>query len=380
MSGWYPVSEKDLPVELPYLENYQPRGKGVSPLVALPDFVRVKCPGCGKNAKRETDVSDTFLDSSWYYLRYPSVGIQNSKFKMPNLEELELPWNNEIAQKWLPVDMYIGGNEHAVMHLLYTRFITMALKDIGLIDFDEPFKKFRAHGLIIRDGAKMSKSRGNVVNPNDYIDAYGSDTLRMYLLFIGPYDQGGDFSDRAIVGIHRFLNRVWQNALEISNAPAPSAKSVVAKEINKLIKKVSGDTQALKFNTAIAAIMEFNNFTSKRKKEIDIETLKKYLVVLSIFAPFLAEELWSRTGEKTSVHDQKWPQVQEAHLREDETTVVVQINGKLRGILKVQISNIENQKEIEELAFALDNLKKYLAGKKIKKVIYVSGKVINIVT
>ena len=202
----------------------------------------------------------------------------------------------------------------------------------------------------------------------------------MYLLFIGPYDQGGDFSDRAIVGIHRFLNRVWQNGLEISSSPAQIAKSDVTKEINKLIKKVSGDAQALKFNTAIAATMEFNNFTSKRKKEIDIETLKKYLVVLSIFAPFLAEELWNRTGEKTSVHDQKWPQVQEAHLREDETTVVVQINGKRRGTLKVQISNIENQEEIEKLVFASDNLKKYLAGKKVKKIIYVPGKVINIVT
>ncbi|OGY25899.1 MAG: hypothetical protein A2Z24_02345 [Candidatus Woykebacteria bacterium RBG_16_44_10] len=411
MRGWYPVPEEELPVELPHLDNYQPKGKGVSPLATLPDFVRVKCPGCGKNGKRETDVSDTFLDSSWYFLRYPSVGVENAEVARqqfgsvsnprdeainqgPNASSLvpmtphklvgppasRLPWDPEVTKKWLPVDMYIGGNEHAVMHLLYTRFITMALKDIGLINFEEPFKKFRAHGLIIREGAKMSKSRGNVVNPNDYMDAYGADTLRMYLLFIGPYDQGGDFSDRAIAGIHRFLNRVWQNTLEIIKSPDQSAKSDVAKEINKLIKKVGEDAQALKFNTAIAATMEFNNFAANRKKEVDITTLKKYLIVLSIFAPFLAEELWSRTGEKSSVHDQKWPLVEEAHLREDEMTIAAQINGKLRSTFKVPTVNIENQKEIEDLAFASDNLKKYLVGKKVKKVVYVPGKVINIVT
>jgi leucyl-tRNA synthetase len=223
-SGWYSVPEKDLPVSLPHLDDYQPKAKGVSPLATLPDFLSVKCPGCGKNAKRETDVSDTFLDSSWYFLRYPSTDVKDT------------PLDKKITKKWLPVDMYIGGNEHAVMHLLYTRFVTMALRDIGLLEFAEPFKKFRAHGLIIRGGAKMSKSRGNVVNPNEYMDAYGSDTLRMYLLFIGPYDLGGDFSDRAIAGIYRFLNRTWRLSIEISNSPAKSANSLVTKEINRLVQ------------------------------------------------------------------------------------------------------------------------------------------------
>ncbi|MCH7541875.1 leucine--tRNA ligase [Patescibacteria group bacterium] len=366
--GWYSVPEKDLPVILPELEDYQPKGKGISPLSTVPDFVSVKCPGCGKGAKRETDVSDTFLDSSWYFLRYPSTQSNNEAF------------DSELTKKWLPVDMYIGGNEHAVMHLLYTRFITMALKDMGWIDFEEPFKKFRAHGLIIRDGAKMSKSRGNVVNPNEYLDAYGPDALRTYLLFIGPYDLGGDFSDRAIVGVHRFLNRVWQNVLEISNSPASNAKWQVAKEINKVIKKVGEDVEVLKFNTAIAAIMEFNNFAGKNKRAIDIETLKKYLIVISIFTPFIAEELWSRIGEKASVHDQKWPEVENEHLREESATVVVQVNGKLRDTLEIQISNIRNQKEIEQLALASSKVKKYIDGKKVKKVIYVPGKIVNIVT
>ncbi|HEX7455959.1 MAG TPA: leucine--tRNA ligase [Candidatus Nanoarchaeia archaeon] len=371
MRGWYPAPENNLPVVLPYLKDYQPRGAGVSPLATLPDFVRVTCPGCGKNAKRETDVSDTFLDSSWYYLRYPSTRSARSG---------QVPFDSELTKKWLPVDMYIGGNEHAVLHLLYTRFITMALHDIGLIDFEEPFKKFRAHGLIIRGGSKMSKSRGNVVNPNDYMDTYGSDTLRMYLLFIGPYELGGDFSDRAIAGVYRFLNRAWQVVLEISDSPATSASNPVAKEINKLVKKVAEDAQVLKFNTAIAALMEFTNFASKHKKEIDRETVKKFLIVISIFAPVTAEELWSRVVGSSSAHDQNWPKVEEGFLREEKLTIPVQINGRLRETVEIQISKFKNQKEVEQLALTSEKVKKHVAGKEISKLVYVPGKILNIVT
>lgn len=382
MRGWYPVPEDDLPVELPYLEDYQPRGKGLSPLAQEPSFANVACPQCRSAARRETDVSDTFLDSSWYFLRYPSVGMPNEKSKKFDIGHLslELPWNPEITRRWLPVDMYIGGNEHAVMHLLYTRFITMALHDMGFTHFEEPFKKFRAHGLIIRDGAKMSKSRGNVVNPNEYMDAYGTDTLRMYLLFIGPYDLGGDFSDRAIAGVHRFLNRLWQNSLEISKNPAESASKDVQKAINKLVKKVGEDVENLKFNTAIAAIMEFNNLISKHKEEVDKETLRKYFILLSIFAPYTAEELWSGLGEKGSVHGQGWPQVEEKWLEEEEVTIAVQVNGKLRDTVRVQTSEFREQKKVEQLAFESERIKKHLSSNKIKKTIYVPGKVLNIVT
>ena len=385
-AGWYPVPEKDLPVELPYLENYQPRGSGVSPLGSLPDFVNVNCPGCGEKAKRETDVSDTFLDSSWYYLRYSSVGIQNSKFKIQNESEIELPWNTEITKKWLPVDMYIGGNEHAVMHLLYTRFITMALHDLGFIDFAEPFKKFRAHGLIIRGGAKMSKSKGNVVNPNEYMDAYGSDALRMYLLFIGPYYLGGDFSDRAIAGAYRFLNKTWQNTLEISflshntsKRAVTIASNQVSRSINQLVKKVATDLESLKFNTAIAAIMEFNNFLAKHKVQVDLQTIKKYLIILSVFAPFTSEELWQRLGEQDSVHDQHWPTLEDKFLEPKESVIAIQVNGKLRATLEVQSAAIKTQKEIESLALSNPKIAKYIQGKTVIKTVYVPGKVLNVV-
>ena len=371
MNGWYPVDETDLPVKLPYLEDYQPKGKGVSPLATVKEFVNVKCPGCGKAAKRETDVSDTFLDSSWYFLRYPSTRSARSG---------QASFDKELTKKWLPVDMYIGGNEHAVMHLLYTRFITMALHDMGFVDFEEPFKKFRAHGLIIKDGHKMSKSRGNVVNPNEYMESYGSDTLRMYLLFIGPYELGGDFSDRAIIGLYKFLNRVWRTTLEISESPAKSANSIVAKEINKLIKKVGGDVENLRFNTAIPALMEFQNFAQKNKKNIDVESISKLLIAISIFAPFTAEELWNRIGNKGSVHDQSWPRLNEQALTDTETTVVVQVNGKMRDTIRIKNSKLKIKNEVEKKAINSEKVKKHLEGKKIKQSIYVTGKIINFVT
>ncbi|MEX0621377.1 MAG: leucine--tRNA ligase [Candidatus Woykebacteria bacterium] len=378
--GWYAVPEKDLPVRLPHLENYQPKGRGVSPLATMPDFVSVKCPKCGKTARRETDVSDTFLDSSWYFLRYPSTEFKTKAF------------DQKITKKWLPVNSYIGGNEHAVMHLLYSRFITMALKSLRLIDFEEPFNKFRAHGLIIHKGAKMSKSRGNVVNPNDYMDAYGPDALRMYLLFIGPYDLGGDFSDRAIAGVYRFLNRVWKLLLGLGKGTQVSASDKLNRAINRLVLKAGEDLESLKFNTAIAAIMEFTNLASKHKNEFDRGTIEKYLIVLSPFAPFTTEELWERLGflkEKGSVHHQAWPISESKYLEAENVTIAVQINGKLRDTMVVERSKIDRfatgdhfvdyKREIETLALSSKKVKKHVNGRKVRRVIYVPEKVLNIV-
>ena len=391
MKGWYPVSEEDLPVRLPELKDYQPKGKGVSPLATVPEFLSVECPFCKNQAKRETDVSDTFLDSSWYFLRYPSVEIPNDKFQIPNqtkklkIENSKLkilPWDPEITRRWLPVDMYIGGNEHAVLHLLYSRFITMALHELGCINFEEPFKKFRAHGLVIQGGAKMSKSRGNVVNPNDYINSYGSDTLRMYLLFIGPFDQGGEFNDRAIAGMFRFLNRVWNLVGEVSEREKrvemeEKGKREVEKNLNKLIKKVGEDITELKFNTAIAALMEFLNLAYKNKEALTRAHLRQFVLLLSPFAPFVAEELWAELGGEFSVHQQSWPAVDESLIKEEIVTIVIQVNGKVRD--KIEVDKGTSEGELASLVLDRPRLKAYTLGKSVKKQIFVPDKILNLV-
>lgn len=374
MAGWYPVAEENLPVELPFVADYQPKGSGVSPLAAVSGFVNVACSECGEQAKRETDVSDTFLDSSWYFLRYPSVGQENSKITIGG-KEIELPWNQSITEKWLPVDMYIGGNEHAVLHLLYARFITMALSDMGFINFSEPFKKFRAHALIIYKGAKMSKSRGNVVNPNEYIDAYGSDALKMYLLFIGPYDLGGEFNDRAITGVYRFLSRVW--SLVSENNFTDQTDEKIASEINKLNSKVSHDLENLKFNTAIAALMEFLNLLVKSKEKLSLEIVKTYLLLLAPLAPFTTEELWETLSQEGSIHEQPWPELLKTSVKEDTSSVVIQVNGRFRD--KIEIKTGLSKDEVTSLALDRPKIKAYTQDKQPKSIIWVEGKLLNIV-
>ncbi len=364
MPGWYSVPEGDLPVELPYVAEYQPKGSGVSPLASIPDFLSVKCPSCGKDAQRETDVSDTFLDSAWYFLRYPSVGSDKVAF------------DQELTKKWLPVDQYIGGNEHAVLHLLYTRFTTMVLHDLKLIDFDEPFKKFRAHGLVIYKGAKMSKSRGNVVNPNEYMEAYGSDALKMYLLFIGPYELGGEFNDRAITGVYRFLNRVWTLVTEFENDGKPNDQLLI--KLNKLIEKVSADLDNLHFNTAIGALMEFLNELYKERANLSREILKSYLLILAPLAPFLTEELWRVLGESGSIHSQRWPELFEVKTSDDSTTVVVQVNGVFRD--KIELKKGTSEAEATKAVLGLEKIKKYTSDNEVKKTIWVPDKLINFVT
>ncbi|TSC98060.1 MAG: leucyl-tRNA synthetase, partial [Parcubacteria group bacterium Greene1014_47] len=391
--GTVPVPEKDLPVLLPYVKEFRPTGTGKSPLASVASFVKTKCPQCKGPAEREADVSDTFLDSAWYYLRYPSVGIQNSKIKMQNDKSkskiIELPWDIKVTKKWLPVDMYIGGQEHAVLHLLYTRFIAMALKNLGFIGFEEPFKKFRAHGLLTNDGAKMSKSKGNVVNPDEYFKKYGADTVRMYLMFLGPFSEGGDWSDKGIVGIYRFLNRVWQFVQESKIRPvirrgAPSddgAKSETNSKLeslkHKTIKKVTEDLENLRYNTAIAALMEYLNAMSNDEFLISKKSIETLLALLAPFAPHITEELWHSLGYKDSVHNQPWPKYDSKLTQEEKIRLVVQVNGKVRDI--VEASRDVSEKEAEKLALGSKKIQKWLENKKLKRIIFVPGRLINIV-
>lgn len=361
--GIVPVPEKDLPVLLPFAKNFRPEGTGKSPLASIERFVKIKCPKCKGQAERETDVSDTFLDSSWYYIRYPSVGINNK------------PFDRVLTKKWLPVNAYIGGQEHAVLHLLYSRFITMALNDLGFIDFDEPFTKFRAHGLITKAGAKMSKSKGNVVNPDDYYQKYGADTLRMYLMFLGPFEQGGDWQDQGITGIVRFLNKVWELKSQITNSKSQINPKLQIL-IHKTIKKVTEDLESLNYNTAISALMILVNGISKEPK-IPTTNYKLLLLMLAPFAPYITEELWRQLGNKYSVHNQPWPKYNPRLIKEEKITLIVQINGKVRDKIEAEagISEVKAKK----LTLASKKVKQWVDGKEIKKVIFVPNKLINLV-
>ncbi|HVE80375.1 MAG TPA: leucine--tRNA ligase, partial [Gemmatimonadaceae bacterium] len=289
--GAVPVPERDLPVELPYVEDFTPDDSGVSPLARHKDWYRAPCPTCGKMGRRETDVSDTFLDSAWYFLRYPSARHD------------DVPFDADLTRKWLPVSMYIGGNEHAVLHLLYSRFITMVLHDMGYLEFEEPYAKFRAHGLIIREGAKMSKTKGNVVNPDQYIEDWGADTFRTYLMFLGPFEEGGDFRDAGISGVRRFLDRVWKSAHEAETgdgadggAPSPA----VMRKLHQTIKKVGDDVPRLGYNTAIAAMMEYVNVLRAGERVPHRDEVAPLVRLVAPFAPHLAEELWERLGHEGS--------------------------------------------------------------------------------
>ena len=458
MPGWFPVPESKLPVLLPETEDYLPDGSGKSPLARIPEFAQTKCPYCGGVADRETDVSDTFLDSSWYFLRYPSVNVEDrgldigvegrksiiekDKIYPPssNLQPLSstfhhqsskvLPWDPEITRKWLPVDMYIGGQEHAVLHLMYARFVAMALHDMGYIDFDEPYTRFFAHGLMIKEGFKMSKSRGNVVNPVKYLDLYGSDCLRMYVLFMGPYDQKMDFRDSGIDGMYRFLGRVytWVQK-EISNSQFPISNEFqnlndqIKRKLHRTIKEVGEDIEKLHFNTAIAKLMELLNEATKpgvtyvvTTSEESLWIVKTYLKLLAPFAPFISEELWQvvtgsvadfsatslrasppasarkkssalsgtfpsapPVNNKWSIHQQSWPIYDENLLYEENVTIVVQVNGKVRDTFQTEYRGASNQKQVEGEAKKSEKIQKYLEGKKIIKIIFIPGKVVNFV-
>ncbi|MFA5932460.1 MAG: leucine--tRNA ligase [Microgenomates group bacterium] len=369
--GIVPVPEEDLPVELPYIKDFKPTGTGVGPLASDSDFVNTTCPKCHGKARRETDVSDNFFDSSLYFFRYLTTDMDDKLF------------DDTRSKKWLPVDMYIGGAEHSVLHLLYSRFITMAFKDMGFIDFEEPFTKFRAHGLIIKDGAKMSKSKGNVIIPDKYIKDWGADVFRTYLMFMGPFTGGGDFQDDGLNGVYRFLTRIWSLAQNYEEAEATQEEKRI---LNKTIQKASKDFEKLHYNTVVSGLMELLNFLS-RQKTASKETIKSMLIMLSPLAPFITEELWEilertniRTNEHWSIHNQPWPQIEEEHLKDEKVTIVIQVDGKLRDNLIIDRELADNQSEIESMAKNSPRVQKCIDSVAIVKVFYVPGKIINFVT
>ena len=365
--GVVPVPEKDLPVELPLIDDFRPDDTGVSPLARHEEWYFVKCPQCGGRARRETDVSDTFLDSAWYHLRYPST------------EFADRPFDPARTKKWLPVSSYIGGNEHAVLHLLYARFINLVLLDLGHVAFEAPYSKFRAHGLIIKDGAKMSKSRGNVVVPDTYIQQWGADTLRMYLMFLGPFQEGGDFRDEGIIGIRRFLEKVWalvHEAAAKGGEGAAGAAEAVKQKLHRTIRKVTADTEALQYNTAIAAMMEYVN-ELREQGAGSRELIEPLVMMLAPYAPHIAEEMWGLLGGKESVFQARWPPYDERLASTGDVEIAIQVNGKLRSRLTVPRGMAE--KDVLARVLADEAVKKFVDGQKVKKVIYVQDRLVNLV-
>ncbi len=357
------VPERDLPVILPPIEDFRPDDSGVSPLARHEEWYFVPCPTCGARARRETDVSDTFLDSAWYYLRYPST------------EFTDRPFDPARTRTWCPVTTYIGGNEHAVLHLLYSRFLAMVLKDLGHVDFEEPFTRFRAHGLIVKDGSKMSKSRGNVVIPDEYIAQWGADTFRMYLMFLGPLQEGGDFRDAGINGPRRFLERVWVMVGEAEDSGGELRKELVTRW-HATRKKCAEDIEALRYNTAIAALMELVNHMKEAGCR-DAAMVRDLVVMLAPFAPHFSEECWERLGGRGSVFDAGWPMWDDSLTVADEIELPVQVSGKTRS--KVMVPREAAQEKALEVAMADPVVRRFTEGKQVVKVVFVKGRLLNIV-
>lgn len=360
--GPVPVPESDLPVELPFIAEFQPDDSGVAPLARHEEWYRVPCPRCGGPARRETDVSDTFLDSAWYFLRYPSA------------LRTDVPFDRALTRRWLPVDSYIGGNEHAVLHLLYARFITMVLHDAGHLEFEEPFTRFRAHGHIIREGAKMSKSRGNIVTPDSYVSTWGADAFRTYLMFLGPYEQGGDFRDSGISGTRRFLDRLWASVMALRSEG--SADRRVMGALHRTIRKVTADIPRLSYNTAIAEMMKYMNVVREGERRPHRAEIEPLVQLVAPFAPHVADELWERLGYGESVFDSAWPAFDPVLAADELVTVVVQVNGKLRGTLMVTAG--ATQDAVYAAAMADPGVAKHVTGT-VRKVIYVPGRLLNLV-
>ncbi|HKJ02568.1 MAG TPA: class I tRNA ligase family protein, partial [Longimicrobiales bacterium] len=357
------VPEEDLPVVLPRVEDFKPDDTGVSPLARVESWYKTTCPSCGADARRETDVSDTFLDSGWYFLRYPSTDFDDR------------PFDGGVTRKWLPVDTYIGGNEHAVLHLLYSRFLTMVLHDLGHLDFEEPFKVFRAHGLIIAEGAKMSKSKGNVVVPDPIIESFGADSFRMYLMFLGPFRDGGDYRPDGIQGPFGFLHRLWDTALTVVDGdPDPD----VERKLHQTIEQVTEQLPELGYNTAIAAMMEYLNAVRAGGRQAVRAEVEPLVALVAPFAPHIAEELWERLGHEESLFaGAHWPSYDEAKTVADTVNIAVQVNGKLRATVEVATSSVEA--EVVSAARADGNVARYLEGATERKVIFVKDRLVNFV-
>ncbi|MCD6270707.1 leucine--tRNA ligase [bacterium] len=373
--GWVPVPEKDLPVRLPNIDNYQPTETGQSPLAKIDFWVNVKCPVCGANAKRETDVMPNWAGSNWYYLRYCDPKNNN---------ELAAP---EKLEYWMPVDWYNGGMEHTTLHLLYSRFVYKFLWDIGAVPKPigpEPYKKRTSHGMILaKGGVKMSKSKGNIVNPDEIINEYGADAMRMYEMFMGPFEQAIVWDTKGLKGVRKFLDKVWNSSqklidfYKVNKAVNLQSEKNLEKLANKTIKQVSEDIENLKFNTAVSWLMKFYNNWQKNETGLSKEDFEKFLKIFSVFAPHMAEELWQKLGHKSLISAEKWPKYDPGIIKEDKFILIIQVNGKLRA--KIMVESGISKKEAEQAALALDKVKKWTKGKKIKKVIFVSGRLINFV-
>ncbi len=369
--GITPIPEKDLPVLLPPDVELKPTGE--SPLKYCESFVNTRCPKCGSPARRETDTMDTFMCSSWYFLRYTSPGYD------------KYPFEKDKIKYWMPVDLYTGGAEHATMHLLYSRFFVKAIRDMGIVDFDEPFTRLFNQGIIGSQGEKMSKSKGNVVTPDDYVSQMGADAVRVYLMFVGPWEQGGDWNDNGIVGMSRWLNRVWR--LVTADYEEKSMDAEATKEclriMHKTIKKATQDIERFRFNTMLAALMEYTNTLSKVLEAGNIagaqwkEAIKILLILMAPSTPHMAEELWVELGYPYSIHRQAWPAWDKELAADEEVTLVIQVNGRLRDKLTAPVDISED--EVVKTAFAQERIQGYIAGKSIAKTIYVPGKLLNIV-
>ena len=376
--GIVPVDKKDLPVLLP--TDVEFTGKGESPLTTSKEFATTACPCCGKEARREVDTMDTFVDSSWYFLRY---------IDPKNTEE---PFSKEMVNKWMPVDQYIGGVEHAIMHLLYSRFFVKAFKSMGMLDFDEPFKNLLTQGMVLMDGSKMSKSKGNTVSPIEIINKYGADTARLFVLFAAPPERDLDWSEQGVEGCFRFLNRVYRLVDELAEVAKTNAEvKAVTKEdkamrlvIHSTLKKVTADlSEKFGFNTAIAALMELINEMYKYK-ELDTrndgiirEGIETIVTILAPFTPHIGEELWTMIGKEGSVFNISWPKYDESALVQDEVEVIVQVNGKLRDKISMD-ANIARE-DMEKIALESEKVKAAIEGKNVVKVIAVPKKLVNIV-
>jgi leucyl-tRNA synthetase len=382
--GIVPVPEKDLPVLLPEDAEFKPTGE--SPLKYCEQFVNTTCPRCSAPAKRETDTMDTFMCSSWYFLRYASPNCDNAPFDV-----------NKVRH-WLPVDLYTGGAEHAVMHLFYARFFIKALRDMGLVDFGEPFARLFNQGVIIVERQKMSKSRGNVITPDEYVSELGADAVRAYLMFVAPWEQGGEWNDSGISGVSRWLNRVWNlvtgeykekipelvmKRMKGEEVDIEKAERDLSRITHQTVKKATQDMERIRFNTMIAALMEFTNYLVRLNEEGAVnpshwqEAIDTLLRLLAPTVPHLAEELWQQRGHKYSIHNQSWPKWDEALAKEEEITLVVQVNGKLRDRIAVPASITEA--EAKQVALQSQRVKAYLEGKEVIKTIYVPGRLVNLV-
>ncbi len=374
--GIVPVPEEDLPVLLPENVDFTPTGTGESPLATAPEFVNTTCPQCGGPARRETDTMDTFVDSSWYYLRYCDP------------RNTEMPFDPEKANYWMPVDQYTGGIEHAILHLLYSRFFTKFIRDLGLVKVDEPFSALFTQGMVLKGGVAMSKSLGNIVSVDEITSTYGADTARTFTLFVAPPEVDFEWSEKGVEGAHRFLNRVWRLSLEVAGAEETAPEDEKSRRdllgvIHRTIKRVTRDIERFHFNTAVSALMELTTALMNYKEKHGVtatvrEGVEKLLLLLAPIAPHITEELWERLGKPYSIHRQPWPEWDEELAKEEIITLVVQVDGKVRD--RLQVPADISEEEAKKLALESSRVKRHTEGKEIKRVIYVPGRLVNVVT